>query len=231
MLSIVSDPVEGRVVVDRAWAAAAATRDARVSTAKPSRVAVSVGRSIVAPLAVGTAARFAFDDLCGARARLGAADYVALLDRFDLIAVDGVPTFGPAEEDAARRFVNLVDVLYERRALLVASLAAAPADLFRGEDDADGERRTVREATRGRVRAEGARGGHDATVTGEGGSSGRSTTVVGNMEWSATGRVGASLADLQRVNFTFRASRRCVSRLMEMGSEGWERAWVERADR
>ena len=231
VLSIVSDAVEGRVVVDRTWAAAAASRDARVSTAKPSHVTVSAGRSILAPLAVGTAARFAFDDLCGARARLSAADYVALLDRFDLIAVDGVPTFGPEEEDAARRFVNLVDVLYERRALLVASLSAAPADLFRGEDDADGERRTVREATRGRVRAEGARGGHGATVTGEGGSSGRSTTVVGNMEWSATGRVGASLADLQRVNFTFRASRRCVSRLMEMGSEGWERAWVERAHR
>jgi len=231
MLSIVSDPVEGRVVVDRAWAAAAAARDASVAAAKPSSIPVSAGRSILAPLVVGTAARFNFDDLCGARARLGAADYVALLDRFDLIAVDGVPTFGPEDEDVARRFVNLVDVLYERRALLVASLAAAPVDLFRGDNDADGERETVREATRGRVRAEGARGGHGATVTGEGGSSGRSTTVVGNMEWSATGRVGASLADLQRVNFTFRASRRCVSRLMEMGSGGWERKWVSGCNR
>jgi hypothetical protein len=46
------------------------------------------------------------------------------------------------------------------------------------------------------------------------------------MEWSATGRAGASLADLQRVNFTFRASRRCASRLVEMGGAAYEASWV-----
>jgi hypothetical protein len=85
----------------------------------------------------------------------------------------------------------------------------------------------VREAVVRRVRREGAWGGGEATVSGEGGSSGRSTTMVGAMEWSATGRAGASLADLQRVNFTFRASRRCASRLVEMGSAAYEAVWVD----
>ena len=163
MLSIVSGPRRGsRRGGSCVGAAAAAARDASVAAAKPSSIPVSrAGRSILVCRfgRLRLAARFNFDDLCGARARLGAADYVALLDRFDLIAVDGVPTFGPEDEDVARRrLVNLVDVLYERRALLVASLAAAPVDLFRGDNDADGERETVREATRGRVRARRARG-------------------------------------------------------------------------
>jgi hypothetical protein len=45
------------------------------------------------------------------------------------------------------------------------------------------------------------------------------------MEWSATGRRGAALADLQGVNFTFRAARRCASRLMEMAGEEYEEKW------
>jgi len=60
-----------------------------------------------------------FEDLCGARGRLGAADYLALADRFDAIAVAGIPTFSTHNENEARRFINLVDVLYERRALLL----------------------------------------------------------------------------------------------------------------
>ena len=59
-------------------------------------------------------------------------------------------------------------------------------------------------------------------VTGKGGGSGRSTTMIGQMEWSATGRVGASLARLMGANtFTQAASRRTVSRLLEMSSESY----------
>jgi hypothetical protein len=51
--------------------------------------------------------------------------------------------------------------------------------------------------------------------------------MVGDAEWSATGRNGAALADLQLSNFTFRAAARCVSRLCEMGGEAYEAAWWE----
>ena len=90
-------------------------------------------------------------------------------------------------------------------------------------------RRGTSQRRRGDARAGKANGaGVNATVNDEGGSSGRSTTMIGSMEWSATGRSGASLADLQRVNFTFRASERCASRLAEMASKAYEAAWVSR---
>mmetsp|Transcript_39530 Transcript_39530/g.97895 ORF Transcript_39530/g.97895 Transcript_39530/m.97895 type:complete len:522 (+) Transcript_39530:262-1827(+) len=223
------------------------------------RVPVASGRSLIVPRLLGRCAWFHFDNLCGPRGHLGAADYITLADRFDAIAIAGVPVFSTHNENEARRFINLVDVLYERRTLLIASLAAPLATLFRGEEEeekeqvllsspllflplalrggdvvaesaADGDVSTnyVRNAVKRRVRLEGSWGGGVATVSGEGGSSGRSTTMVGSMEWSATGRAGASLADLQRVNFTFRASRRCASRLVEMGGAAYEAAWANR---
>ena len=233
-------------------AEATAVKEGRERT--DAEVPVASGRSVVVPRMRGRCAWFHFDDVCGHRSRLSAADYILLVTRFDVMALTGVPTFSTHNENEARRFINLVDVLYDRRALLIASLAAAPDALFRGDveggddareknrEDEEGEGRMsnvpvadgvrnvhdpVREAVRQRVRQEGSWGGSMATVSGEGGSSGRSTTMVGGMEWSATGRSGASLADLQRVNFTFRASRRCVSRLVEMGSAAYEAAWID----
>ena len=58
--------------------------------------------------------------------RLGAADYLALADRFDAIAVVGIPTFSTHNENEARRFINLVDVLYERQGLPLAPFPAQP---------------------------------------------------------------------------------------------------------
>ena len=45
----------------------------------------------------------------------------------------GLPRFGPDDEDAARRFLTLVDEFYDRRVKLVVAAAAAPAELYRGE--------------------------------------------------------------------------------------------------
>ena len=86
---------------------------------------------------------------------------------------------------------------------------------------------SVESETRAAVRAAGARvaGGASTRVGAGGGSSGRHATTVGAMEWSATGRRAAALADLQGVNFTFRAARRCASRLMEMAGEEYEERW------
>jgi hypothetical protein len=81
-------------------------------------------------------------------------------------------------------------------------------------------------STRARVRLEGSRGAF-ALDNKRGGSSGRVAPMVGDAEWSATGRNGAALADLQLSNFTFRAAARCVSRLVEMGGEAYEAAWWE----
>ena len=58
-------------------------------------------------------------------------------------------------------------------------------------------------------------------IVGDGGASGRSTLMIGNVEWSATGRMGASLASLAGGSFTKKATIRAVSRLLEMQSDAY----------
>ncbi|RIY02808.1 cell division protein ZapE [Aureimonas flava] len=83
------------------------------------------GRSIAVPRAGAGAARFGFADLCARP--LGAADFLALAARFHTVVVDGVPVIGAAERNEAKRFILLVDTLYDAHRRLVVS-AAAPAD-------------------------------------------------------------------------------------------------------
>ena len=74
----------------------------------------------------------------------------------DVFTIDNIPTFSVQNENQARRFINLVDILYERRALLVASFASKPEEIFRGDDESEGDEDTVRRRVR---REEGEAGG------------------------------------------------------------------------
>jgi predicted ATPase len=89
---------------------------------------VAMGRSL--SLREPSPGRFLadFGALCGAP--LGAADYGALAARARLLALRGVPVFSAGRADEARRFVTLVDELYEARVALVATAAAPAAALF-----------------------------------------------------------------------------------------------------
>jgi len=74
---------------------------------------------------------FDFAALCeGPRA---VADYIELAQSFNTVLISGVPQFSPQMEDAARRFVHLIDEFYDHGVNLVISAAAAPAGLYRGE--------------------------------------------------------------------------------------------------
>ena len=86
-------------------------------------------RKLEVPLAAGRVARFGFADICG-RA-LAAADYLALAERFDTVIVEDIPVLAPEQRNEARRFIMLVDVLYEARALLIVSAAAEPDELYK----------------------------------------------------------------------------------------------------
>ena len=114
------------------------------------------GRTLRVPLAAGGVARFDFAALCGQP--LGAGDYLALATHYDALVLDGVPRLGPENYDQARRFITLVDALYDHRVRLVASADALPDQLYeRGEGAKAFERTASRlEEMQGQERLEGA---------------------------------------------------------------------------
>ena len=74
---------------------------------------------------------FDFDALCeGPR---GASDYIEIAQEFHTVLLGGVPVFDETRNDAARRFITLVDELYDRHVNLVCTADAAPAALYAGE--------------------------------------------------------------------------------------------------
>ena len=70
-----------------------------------------------------------FDTLC--RAPLGASDYIALQEEFHTLILSNIPRMGPDEQNEAKRFVTLIDVLYDHRVNLICSAAANPEDLYK----------------------------------------------------------------------------------------------------
>jgi cell division protein ZapE len=90
------------------------------------------GRELRAPLAAMGLARFTFAELC--EAPLGTVDYLALAHQFHTVFLDGIPVLAPERRDVARRFVNLIDTLYDNRVGLVASAAAEPDGLYPAGD-------------------------------------------------------------------------------------------------
>jgi cell division protein ZapE len=102
-----------------------------------------MGRALRVPLAAGKVARFDFEALCGEA--LGAGDYLAIAERFHTVVLDGVPRLSPDNFDRARRFIVLVDTLYDHRVKLYASAEAMPDQLYmRGENAAMFERTASR---------------------------------------------------------------------------------------
>jgi cell division protein ZapE len=94
-------------------------------------VMVIEGRPIATRGHAGGLAWFGFAALCeGPRA---AADYIAIARQIHTVFLSDVPVFDAAGDDAARRFIALIDELYDRRVRLVVSAAAQPAQLYRGE--------------------------------------------------------------------------------------------------
>ena len=92
-----------------------------------------MGRDLVVPQASDGVARFDFDTLCNTA--LGAGDYLAIATNFHTLVLDGIPRLSPDNFDQARRFIVLVDALYDQRVKLIASAEAQPDKLYqRGEN-------------------------------------------------------------------------------------------------
>jgi cell division protein ZapE len=90
------------------------------------------GRKLRVPLAAMGMARFSFADLC--EQPLGTIDYLALAHKFHTIMIDAIPVLASAQRDVARRFVNLIDTLYDCRVGLIVSAAAEPDGLYPAGD-------------------------------------------------------------------------------------------------
>ena len=61
------------------------------------------------------------------------ADYVALASEYQSVIVANVPVFGPDADNAARRFISVIDEFYDRGVNVILSAAAAPVELYKGE--------------------------------------------------------------------------------------------------
>ncbi|RZV36803.1 MAG: cell division protein ZapE [Acidimicrobiales bacterium] len=85
-------------------------------------------------LAAGGTARASCDALCGAA--LGAADYLALANHFSALVLENVPQLDAENRNEAKRFVTLIDALYETRTKLVISAAVSPDQLYKDGDGA-----------------------------------------------------------------------------------------------
>lgn len=108
----------------------------------PAPLELHVGSRVLdVARAAGAVAAFAFRELCD-RA-LGAADYLALTERFAAIVIENVPLLSPARRNEARRLMTLVDALYERKVVLIMSMAALPAELYPEGEGAFEFQRTV----------------------------------------------------------------------------------------
>jgi len=88
------------------------------------------GRVVDIPLATGSAARFDFSDLCSKP--LSAYDYIALAARYRTFFVDHVPVLDDTRRHEAKRFILLIDTLYDHHVRLFMSAAARPDKLYTG---------------------------------------------------------------------------------------------------
>ena len=99
------------------------------------------GHRLDVPCAVHGVARFSFDDLCAKP--LGASDYLKLAELFDTVVIDHVPVMSGAKRNEAKRFVTLIDALYEHKVRVILSAEAALGALYEEGDGAFAFQRTV----------------------------------------------------------------------------------------
>ena len=90
------------------------------------------GRAVHVPRAFMGVARFSFHNLC--EQPLAAADYLRTAREFHTIILDHVPAMSYDNRNAAKRFIILIDTLYDMNVKLIASAAAAPDALYHADE-------------------------------------------------------------------------------------------------
>ncbi len=126
-----------RAAIDALW-------DELTGGAVPEPLTLQVqGRNLVLPAFAEGVARASFWELCGRP--LGPADLLAIAGAVRVLMLEEIPRLGLSNYDEAKRFVTLIDALYEARVRLIASAADAPELLYlAGEGSFEFERTASR---------------------------------------------------------------------------------------
>ena len=121
MWLVPADP-DADAALDKAWAKMTGN-----APCKPREIPIK-GRILHVPCSSHGVARFSFAELC--EQPLAASDYLRLARDYHTILVDRVPVMDYAERNAAKRFISLIDTLYDNAVKLMASAAADPVSLY-----------------------------------------------------------------------------------------------------
>ena len=108
--------------LDRAWAKMTGN-----APGKPRDIPIK-GRILQVPCSANGVARFSFADIC--EKPLGASDYLRLAHDYHTIMIDRIPVMDHAQRNAAKRFIALIDTLYDNAVKLMASAEADPVSLY-----------------------------------------------------------------------------------------------------
>ncbi|XP_030496814.2 uncharacterized protein LOC115712647 isoform X1 [Cannabis sativa] len=96
-------------------------------------IPVMFGRMLEVPESCNGVARFTFEYLCGQP--VGAADYIAVAENYHTVFISNIPAMSMRIRDKARRFITLIDELYNHHCRLVCSAAASIDELFQGTEE------------------------------------------------------------------------------------------------
>ncbi len=123
---LVPDDGEASGALNKAW-----TKMTGNAPCKPRDISIK-GRILHVPCSANGVARFSFADLC--EAPLAASDYLRLAHDYHTILVDHIPVMDYPQRNAAKRFISLIDTLYDNAVKLMASAAADPVSLYLATD-------------------------------------------------------------------------------------------------
>ena len=113
---------DANAALDQAWVKM--TGNAKC---KPRDISIK-GRILHVPCSADGVARFSFADIC--EKPLAASDYLRLARDYHTIMIDRIPVMDYAERNAAKRFIALIDTLYDNAVKLMASAEADPLSLY-----------------------------------------------------------------------------------------------------
>ena len=123
---LVPADAQADAALDKAWAKM--TGNAKC---KSRNIAIK-GRTLHVPCSSHGVARFSFADLC--ERPLAASDYIRLARDYHTILVDHIPVMDYPDRNAAKRFISLIDTLYDNAVKLMASAQADPVSLYLATD-------------------------------------------------------------------------------------------------